>query len=205
MSARTVSTRQPPNIGRSGPLNVPAETARDNGVAPLSSSTVGSALCASSDLRMVGSVSPAARNNGSGFPGRRRGSRLRRGQAAAGRRQAAAGESRVAVASRPSRLPWVPAGSRRRRNRGGGSSLRSIRTARPRSTPSTSRRPHRRYGRRREVGEVRRRRYRRRPGQRRFRTLSAGARRERGAEDESKHERAHDDLRAASYTMNFVM
>src|SRR5437773_12105254 len=40
ISARTVSTRQPPNIGRSGPLRVPAETARDSGVTPFSPSTV---------------------------------------------------------------------------------------------------------------------------------------------------------------------
>src|SRR3954465_11321136 len=44
MSARTVSSRQPPNIGRSGPLSVPAETARDNGGAPLSSPPVGALL-----------------------------------------------------------------------------------------------------------------------------------------------------------------
>src|SRR4029453_16045877 len=59
---------QPPNIGRSGPLSVPAETARDNGVAPFSSSTVGSAPWASSNLRMAGSVWPAATNSGARPP-----------------------------------------------------------------------------------------------------------------------------------------
>ena len=68
-SARTVSMRQPPNIGRSGPLSGPAETAVDNGVAPFSSSTVGSAPWASSNLRMAGSVSPAARSSGVRPPG----------------------------------------------------------------------------------------------------------------------------------------
>ena len=199
MSVRTVSSRQAPNVGRAsawGGRRRPHETTawlrfrpRRSGVLPWASGRAG--------WRDPCRRPPAAA--APGFPGRRP------AQVGAAIKKKPDGgrlplENRVLQRRRVQLYSEDPAGSRRHRNRGGDDrSIDPDREAQINAVHESP--PSWPYGRRREVGEGRRRRCGRRPGSRGFGTLSAGARREqRDAGPEQKHETALDDLREISST-----